>query len=68
MAMLLTLFCCQERSCTSMPPSNKKCRDRGNKDGAVQGFHVLQAAGLGRVIVRKPQRGTNMANKTISIA
>ena len=41
-----------------------KFRDRGNKEGAVQGFHVLEAAGLGRVIQRKPQRGTTMVNKT----
>ena len=44
--------------------ATKKFRDRGNKDGAV-GFHVLQATGLGLAIVRKPQRGTNMVNKTI---
>ena len=43
-----------------------KFRDHGNKEGVVQGFHVLQAAGLGCFIERKPQRGTNKVNKTIS--
>lgn len=38
----------------------KKFRDRGNKEGAVQGFYALQAADLGQVVERKPQRGTNM--------
>ena len=41
----------------------KKFRDRGNKEGAVQGFYALQAAELGQVIERKPQRGTNMVRK-----
>ena len=38
----------------------KKFRDRGNKDGAVRGFILLQEAGLGKVIERKPQRGTSV--------
>ena len=41
----------------------KKFRDRGNKEGAVQGFYALQTAELGKVIERKPQRGTNMVCK-----
>ena len=38
----------------------KKFRDRGNKEGAVRGFMLLQKAGLGRVIENKPQRGTSV--------
>jgi hypothetical protein len=40
----------------------KKFRDRGNKDGAVRGFLLLQEAGLGRVTEHKPQRGTTMVS------
>ena len=36
--------------------SLKKFRDRGNKEGAVQGFYVLQGAGLGRVIEKSLNR------------
>ena len=38
----------------------RKFRDRGNKDGAVKGFKLLQEAGLGKVIEIKPHRGTNL--------
>ena len=38
----------------------RKFRDRGNKDGAVKGFKLLEEAGLGKVIDVKPHRGTNL--------
>ena len=40
----------------------RKFRDRGNKEGAVRGFRVLEEAELGKLIEVKPQRGTNMVN------
>ena len=40
----------------------KKFRDRGNKEGAVRGFYVLEEAELGRVLEKKPQRGTNVVS------
>ena len=40
----------------------KRFRDKGNKDGAVRGIKMLQAAGLGEVIEKKPLRGTSIVS------
>lgn len=38
----------------------KKFREnRGNKDGAVAGFRLLQESGLGEIVEKKAQRGTS---------
>ena len=41
----------------------KKFRDKGNKDGAVRGLQLLEDSGIGRLISRRPPRGTNMVQK-----
>jgi hypothetical protein len=38
----------------------KRFRDKGNKEGAVRAFKLLQEAGLGKVIENKPSRGATM--------
>ena len=38
----------------------KRFRDKGNKEGAVRAFKLLQEAGLGKVIETKPSRGATM--------
>ena len=40
----------------------KKFRDQENKKGAVRGFHVLQEAGLGKVIETRAQFGTSIVS------
>lgn len=42
--------------------AQKKFRDRGNKEGAVRGFEILSEENLGKVVKRKPPRGTNVVS------
>ena len=37
----------------------RKFRDKGNKEGAIRAFRLLEETGLGKVIEIKPQRGTS---------
>ena len=38
----------------------RKFRERGNKQGAKQGWELLQQAGLGELREKKARRGTDM--------
>ena len=41
----------------------KRFRDKGNKDGAVKAFRVLQGAGLGGIEEVKAQRGAPIVSE-----
>ena len=46
----------------------KHFRDKGNKDGAVKAFRVLQGAGLGEVQEVKAHRGAPMVSEVFITA